>query len=385
MQEQAEAAKAQAEAVAQAEAATAAQKQQQAQQQQQVTKSPTSGKRVVQRVVKVKRVPPGGQPTGKPKNDTMDEEKRKQLEAEILAIERQLELARLQKKLEELEAQGPPSQSAPEIGTAATTTTTTTTVTTTTATTGAASSEAPPQAVSTQATSSSSSSPSATTKDASPQKQGTTITEKKTKKVLVKKQRDSEGEFITYRGKTYYTDSVDTSKLKWQKPEWTKEKKLRSTGKADLLKQNGGNLAKPITHPLGKGDGVNKYVRPEDILQSTNGAGQEKQIGWEKPEWAMKKVLRATGKAEILQRDGNLEKPITNPVGKGDGINKYVRPEEILSNAVVKEDKQIGWEKPDWTKKAVLKPTKKGDLLKSGGEIARPITFITDNKPSSLT
>ena len=188
-------------------------------------------------------------------------------------------------------------------------------------------------------------------------------------------------EKMTFGNTVIYTDTLDTSNLEWKKPDWTKERKLRKTGKAERLVKEG-NLANPITNPIGKGDGINKYVRPEAILTNTSGPKTSKSVEWEKPEWAKKTTLRATGKADQLKKEGNLQKPITHPLGKGDGINKYVRPESILSRSSPQEEKSIAWEKPVWAKTSVLKSTQKGSTLKSGGEIARP---ITRSRPSEET
>jgi hypothetical protein len=118
--------------------------------------------------------------------------------------------------------------------------------------------------------------------------------------------------------------------LSWKKPDWaTNGPKLKSTGKGDEVK-SGGNLAAPITNlPHQKEDGP-----------------------FQKPEW----TGDVANKESTI--DGDLAKPITN-----------------LPHADVK-GANLAFEKPDWTKQPVLKSSNKGEALKSGAEIARPIGGI---------
>lgn len=118
----------------------------------------------------------------------------------------------------------------------------------------------------------------------------------------------------------------DDRDLSWQKPDWTKNTKLKATGKADMMKD--GNLASPITSlPHQKEDGP-----------------------FDKPDWT--EDVKGAPRPE-----GALEKPITAlPHGAG--------------------GKDLAFQKPDWTKNAGLQATGKGEALKSGKEIARPIGGI---------
>jgi hypothetical protein len=110
--------------------------------------------------------------------------------------------------------------------------------------------------------------------------------------------------------------------LAWQKPDWTKNTKLRSTGKSAAE-----NLAKPITTlPHQKEDGP-----------------------FEKPQWTGDVQQSSVG-------DNNLAKPIT----------------ELAHGA----DASLAFQKPDWTKNPGLHGTEKGQKLKQGAEIARPIGGI---------
>lgn len=80
--------------------------------------------------------------------------------------------------------------------------------------------------------------------------------------------------------------------LSWEKPSWTKDRKLKSTQNGTMAVKRG-NLASEIT------------MLPQHA--------SEKQIGWSKPEWAVDggPKLRATGKAQVMKTQGNLALPIT--------------------------------------------------------------------------
>jgi len=120
--------------------------------------------------------------------------------------------------------------------------------------------------------------------------------------------------------------------LSWKKPEWTKNLKLRSTGKADVVKQ-GGNLAAPIT----------------DLPHQKNTP-----LSFSKPEWTDEASAKEGQRVE-----GDLAKPITS-----------------LPHSAGAEGKDLSFQKPDWTKKAVLHASSKGAALKEGKEISRPIGGI---------
>ena len=112
---------------------------------------------------------------------------------------------------------------------------------------------------------------------------------------------------------------------------------------------------------------------------------EEKDLSWEKPAWAKNGPgLRKTG----VNAGGNLAKPITSlPHQKDDGpfskpewtadVSSMPKPEDDLAKPITSATADgTKWEKPDWTKKPVLKGTNKGDKLRAGGEIARPIGGI---------
>lgn len=58
----------------------------------------------------------------------------------------------------------------------------------------------------------------------------------------------------------------------WEKPAWAKGgHKLRSTGKADVMKKDG-NLAAPITFtPFKNDDHTNYYAHPDHLAQTDEG------------------------------------------------------------------------------------------------------------------
>jgi hypothetical protein len=113
----------------------------------------------------------------------------------------------------------------------------------------------------------------------------------------------------------------------WQKPDWTKNSNLRSTGKSAA-----GNLAKPITNlPHQKDHGP----------------------GFSKPEWTDEVCGKDRGIGEM-----SLAKPITDLPHGADS------------------DPSLAFEKPDWTKNAGLQSTGKLDKLKEGKDITRPIGGI---------
>jgi hypothetical protein len=119
--------------------------------------------------------------------------------------------------------------------------------------------------------------------------------------------------------------SEEEAGISWQKPDWTKNTKLRPTGN-----NAAGNLAKPITNlPHQKDQGP----------------------GFSKPEWTDEVVGKDRGLG-----DKSLAKPITD-----------------LPHAA---DPNLAFQKPEWTKNAGLQATGKGEKLKSGQDISRPIGGI---------
>lgn len=117
-------------------------------------------------------------------------------------------------------------------------------------------------------------------------------------------------------------NSIGHSNGKSEKPVWALELRLKQTGKAHFLKSEG-NLAKPVTFSVSKGDGVNKEAQPRAVLKNKGVATTEKSIEWEKPEWAKCRELKATGKADVLISEGNLARPISLPLGSNNDAGMY--------------------------------------------------------------
>jgi hypothetical protein len=111
--------------------------------------------------------------------------------------------------------------------------------------------------------------------------------------------------------------SLGHSSVEWEKPEWASEQHLKETGKAHRLKSEG-NFAKPVTSSVAKGDGVKKEDQPAAVLKNKGATTTEKNIEWEKPDWTKCRELNATGKADVLNSAGSLARPISVPVGSDD-------------------------------------------------------------------
>ena len=129
-------------------------------------------------------------------------------------------------------------------------------------------------------------------------------------------------------------DMADAKRMRnmssFGKPEWTKKSSiLKKTDTGEQL-GTGANLARKITHIASEADG---------------------KLGWEKPDWAKKKVIKSTPHGQKVQQGENL--------------------------AVAAEAKEkYQWEKPSWAKQGPqLKSTGKGQKLKEGDSLAKPITF----------
>jgi hypothetical protein len=141
---------------------------------------------------------------------------------------------------------------------------------------------------------------------------------------------------------------------------------LQETGNAHFLK-SAGNFAKPVTFPVGKGDGENKEAQPGAVLKNKGVTTTEKNFEWEKPDWTKCRELKATGKADFLNSEGNLARPISLPVGSNNDAGTETETNIAWEN--------IEWEKPDWTKCRELKATGRADGLDSEGNLARPISL----------
>ena len=66
----------------------------------------------------------------------------------------------------------------------------------------------------------------------------------------------------------------------------------------------------------------------------TGDSEDQNNIGWEKPSWVTKQsqssLLKSTDKTNVIKSGGNLSKPITFPAGKGNDLNTLVLREGVL-------------------------------------------------------
>ena len=120
----------------------------------------------------------------------------------------------------------------------------------------------------------------------------------------------------------------DQNDLSWEKPAWTRNLPLKNTSRGQATR-SGENLAAPITSlPHQKVDGP-----------------------FRKPGWTEDVQEKGTS------IEGDLAKPITAlPHGS--------------------KDKNLEFQKPEWTKAPGLQGTKRGAALSTGNDIARPIGGI---------
>jgi hypothetical protein len=177
--------------------------------------------------------------------------------------------------------------------------------------------------------------------------------------------------------------------VSWKKPDWTKNTKLRPTGKSAAE-----NLAKPITnlpHMLKKENccddddrkpaAVTKKDRctsssTEVMIAATLSPGvPAKPI---KPYASLHQTPTKTPKAKVKKHAKTTvaasKSAPTTPVRCN---NKVVFPAPPVAAAADDETlPAIGWEKPEWTKTKVLRGTSKGEKLKSGQRLERPIGGI---------
>jgi hypothetical protein len=195
----------------------------------------------------------------------------------------------------------------------------------------------------------------------------------------------------------------------WAKPDWTKERKLRETGRADALRK--GKLEAPITFfpkkPVNEGlendDEVEEMVKKamsnapksvsifgtrKNLRVSVNGSRLREGADIVKPitqatvrqkpeinKVANPGVLKPTQTGELVRKGGTLAAPVTFPKKKMDGTNR-VANKEILRRKVIapQPKKQYEWSKPDWTKEPKLRHTAVGDAVKQGADLQGPIT-----------
>lgn len=117
-------------------------------------------------------------------------------------------------------------------------------------------------------------------------------------------------------------------------------------------KMKQGNLAAEITHINKEKDAARDSLGVDKGILHGGGGGTEKNLDWEKPEWTKGVNMKATGKGDKL-KEGNLAKEITH-------VNK---------------EKDESRDKIEGVDKGILHQTKKGQKLAEKGDLAKPITF----------
>lgn len=184
----------------------------------------------------------------------------------------------------------------------------------------------------------------------------------------------------------------DGDRLSWQKPDWTKNAKLKSTGKSAT-----DNLAKPITNlpHMNRNCDTNTSVSismpntKESHKSATATCSTTTKTTATKP--TKSKVSKSNRKETTPSSQTKSVLTIcstptmTAPKKKVTAAPKSApsapRPKITASPPVAAavDDHnfpKIEWEKPEWTKKTVLRNTSKGSKLKEGQEISRPIGGI---------
>jgi hypothetical protein len=99
------------------------------------------------------------------------------------------------------------------------------------------------------------------------------------------------------------TTTVFQKNIGWEKPEWAKQRKLRSTQAGQKVKA-GGDLQAPITHLPHLNKGKNETNTPSRV---TDEPAPKKTYTWEKPEWAKETKLRSVNTASHTDRRAALK------------------------------------------------------------------------------
>lgn len=141
--------------------------------------------------------------------------------------------------------------------------------------------------------------------------------------------------------------------IAWQKPDWTKNTKLRPTGKSAK-----DNLAKPIT--------ILPHLQRRTESESTTADA-------------------VTAPSTPVSSKQKVKIPPKTPTPSSKTITTSRAPQcpksapsqpKVLVSMDQDDLPKIEWTKPDWTRKKILRDTSKGQKLMSGQEISRPIGGI---------
>ena len=172
-------------------------------------------------------------------------------------------------------------------------------------------------------------------------------------------------------------------RYQWEKPEWAKKSKLKSTAAGQAVKK-GADLQAPITqapHLKENKSAAEDGSKPKLKPREATGVGQKKDIGWEKPEWAKKSKLKSTAVGEAVKKGADLQAPITqaphlkkNASSDEEGGVPATRKLKKPSVPAAAQKKNIGWEKPEWAKQNKLRSTAAGEAVKKGVDLQGPIT-----------
>lgn len=150
-------------------------------------------------------------------------------------------------------------------------------------------------------------------------------------------------------------------------PEWARENLLKSTEYGEAARQ-GLNLAIPYNVLKSMAAGNPEGDSLENSFASLNGS---KLLNIEKPDWAVNPSLKPSDKGLAVRQGANLALPVVGireiALGEESARQGDVSPNSSFVNHT-NSQKNIGWEKPAWTK-AVLKKTSKGDELKEKGTL----------------
>ncbi len=183
-------------------------------------------------------------------------------------------------------------------------------------------------------------------------------------------------------------------------------RRLKLSINGDLLAA-GSDIVKPITKAtiIKKPANIN-YVANAKILRATPGGSKVwngeslaapvtqatslKRYNWEKPSW-VRPQLHSTG--EKLKTGADVTKPIGNNAKVDWEKPDWTRKGKMgrhKSSDLGDMKREYTWEQPSWAKglklekessteekgTAVLKPTEKGQLARSGANLERPITLL---------
>ena len=185
-------------------------------------------------------------------------------------------------------------------------------------------------------------------------------------------------------------------------------RRLKLSINGDLLAA-GSDIVKPITKAtiIKKPANIN-YVANPKILRATPGGSKVwngeslaapvtqatslKKYNWEKPSWVSPQ-LHSTGVGEKLKTGADVTKPIGNNAKVDWEKPDWTRKSKMgrhKSSDLGNMKREYTWEQPSWAKgrkpekessieekgTAVLKPTEKGQLVRSGANLERPITLL---------